>query len=387
MTCAKPLIKPNNPRFSSGPCAKRPGWSCAHLGNATLGRSHRSRQAQQKLAQAIALTRSLLNVPDDYRVAITPGSDTGAIETALWSLLGPRSVDVAAWERFSFDWLKDITEELRLPDVRSFTAPYGSLPDLSQIDFDHDFVFVWNGTTSGVRLPHSHFIPDARAGLTICDATSAIFAQPFDFSKLDVTTFSWQKVIGGEAGYGMIILSPRAIKRLKQHRPAWPVPKLFRIAHDGQINEGLFNGETINTPSLLVVEDYLDALRWAASIGGIDALAARADASADAVATWVDKTPWIDFLAKDPATRANTGVCLIFSDECFAKSETARANLATKMIAMIEKEGAGYDFGAYRFAPPGFRIWCGSTVETSDVQAFLPWLDWAYCHISMTSGS
>ena len=378
MSTPKPGSKPANPRFSSGPCAKRPGWSFEALSGAALGRSHRSKAGKEKLKQAIDLTREVLRVPADYRIGIVPASDTGAVEMALWSLLGPRGVDVAAWESFSADWVTDVLKQLRLENARSFTAPFGELPDLSQINFDNDFVFAWNGTTAGVRVPSGDFIPADRKGLTICDATSAAFAQNLDFAKLDVTTYSWQKVMGGEAAHGMLILSPRAVERLESHTPSWPMPKIFRMTSKGKLIEGIFEGDTINTPSMLAVEDYLDTLTWAKSIGGLDALRARCDASADVVADWVARTPWIDFLAKDPATRSNTGVCVIFSDESAAQSPEAKAALAKNMVAMIEKEGAGYDFGAYRDAPPGFRIWCGATVEASDVAALTQWLDWAY---------
>lgn len=377
---AKPGNKPDNPRFSSGPCSKRPGWSPEGLHGAALGRSHRSTAGRDKLARAIELTRATLRVPAEHRIAIVPASDTGAIEMALWSLLGARRVAVAAWESFSADWLFDVVRELRLPDVRSHVAPYGALPDLSQVDFDNDFVFVWNGTTSGVRVPDAGFIPHDRKGLTICDATSAAFAQPLDFSRLDVVTFSWQKALGGEAGHGVLILSPRALARLESFRPAWPIPKIFRLTKEGRVNDALFRDETINTPSMLAVEDYLDALSWARAIGGLDALFARCDANAAAVAAWIARTPWIDFLARDPTTRSNTSVCMIFNDKCPAKTPEARAALAQKMTAMIEVEGAGYDFGAYRAAPPGFRIWCGPTIETADLEAFFPWLDWAYAN-------
>jgi len=307
-----------------------------------------------------------------------PASDTGAVEIALWSLLGPRGVDVVAWESFSKDWVNDVLNQLKIEKARSLVASYGELPDLSRIDFDNDLVFAWNGTTSGVRVPNADFIPSDRKGLTICDATSAAFAQPLDFAKLDVTTYSWQKVLGGEAAHGMLILSPRAVERLESYAPPWPMPKIFRLTKKGKLNEGIFQGETINTPSLLAVEDYLDALSWAKSIGGLEALFARCDANAGAVADWVEKTPWIDFLAKAPAIRSNTSVCLVFSGERAATGADAQAALAKKMVAMIEKEGAGYDFGAYRDAPPGFRIWCGATVETSDVALLTRWLDWAY---------
>jgi len=297
---------------------------------------------------------------------------------ALWSLLGPRGVEVAAWESFSKDWVTDVLDQLGIEGARSHVAPFGELPDLSQIDFDNDFVFAWNGTTSGVRVPSADFIPADRKGMTICDATSAAFAQPLDFAKLDAVTYSWQKVLGGEAAHGMLILSPRAVERLESHTPAWPMPKIFRLAKNGKLNEGIFKGETINTPSMLCVEDYLDALNWAKSIGGLDALFARANANAAVVAEWVEKTPWIEHLAKDPATRSNTSVCLAFSDASAAKKAEARTALAKAMVAMIEKEGAGYDFGAYRDAPPGFRVWCGATVEAADVALLTQWLDWAY---------
>ena len=375
---AKPAAKPANPCFTSGPCAKRPGWALTNLAGAALGRSHRSKAGKEKLAQAIALTRKTLGVPADYRIGIVPASDTGAVEIALWSLLGPRGVDVVAWESFSKDWVNDVLNQLKIEKARSLAAPYGELPDLTQIDFDNDVVFAWNGTTSGVRAPNADFIPADREGLTICDATSAAFAQPLDFAKLDVTTYSWQKVLGGEAAHGMLILSPRAVERLESYAPPWPMPKIFRLTKQGKLNEGIFQGETINTPSLLAVEDYLDALSWAQSIGGLEALFARCDANAQAVGDWVAKTPWVDFLARDPATRSNTSVCLIFSAESAATDANAQATLAKKMIAMIESEGAGYDFGAYRDAPPGFRIWCGATVETADVALLTKWLDWAY---------
>ncbi|HEY8124932.1 MAG TPA: phosphoserine transaminase [Methylocystis sp.] len=375
---AKPGAKPANPCFSSGPCAKRPGWALANLAGAALGRSHRSKPGKEKLARAIAATRETLRVPADYRIGIVPASDTGAVEIALWSLLGPRGVDVVAWESFSKDWVNDVLNQLKIEKARSLAAPFGELPDLSQIDFDNDVVFAWNGTTSGVRAPNADFIPADRKGLTICDATSAAFAQPLDFAKLDVTTYSWQKVLGGEAAHGMLILSPRAVERLESYAPPWPMPKIFRLTKKGKLNEGIFQGETINTPSLLAVEDYLDALSWAQSIGGLEALFARSNANAQAVGDWVARTPWIDFLAKNPATRSNTSVCLVFPDESAAKNVETQAALAKKMIAMIEKECAGYDFGAYRDAPPGFRIWCGATVETGDVALLTQWLDWAY---------
>jgi phosphoserine aminotransferase len=377
MTTQKPAAKPANPRFSSGPCAKRPGWSLAALQDAALGRSHRSRLGKSKLAEAIDLTRELLRVPADYRIGVVPASDTGAVEMALWSLLGPRPVDVVAWESFSNDWVLDVVKELKIETARALTAPFGQLPDLSKINFAHDVVFAWNGTTSGVRVPNSDFIPADRAGLTICDATSAAFAQNLDFAKLDVTTFSWQKVMGGEAAHGVLILSPRAVERLESYTPPWPMPKIFRITKKGKLNEGIFKGETINTPSMLCVEDYLDTLKWGRSLGGLPALMARADANAKAVADWVAKTPWIDYLATDPATRSNTSVCLAFAPGAVASPE-AGAALAKAMVSRIEKEDAAYDIGAYRDAPSGFRIWCGATVEAGDVALLTQWLDWAY---------
>ncbi len=374
----KPNLKPANPCFSSGPCAKRPGWNPSALLGALVGRSHRSHAGREKLAQAIALTRTVLCPPENYQIAIVPASDTGAMEMALWSLLGPRPVDVAVWESFTSDWAKDIVEQLKLSDTRVFQAPYGALPDLSAINFKHDFVFAWNGTTSGVRIPDADFIPHDRQGLTICDATSAAFAQQLDFAKLDVVTFSWQKVLGGEAAHGVIILSPRARQRLETHHPTWPVPKIFRLAVNGLVNDEIFKGQTINTPSLLAVEDYIDTLNWAQHIGGLPSLIARADETAKIVEAWVEKTPWIEFLAIDPATRSNTAVCLQFSSLSGLETQTQRYNCAKRMQEMIEAEGAGYDFGAYRSAPPGFRIWCGATVESANVAALLPWLDWAY---------
>jgi phosphoserine aminotransferase len=379
MTNAKPSVRPADPRFSSGPCAKRPGWSLDNLSGATLGRSHRSPAGTAKLKQAIDLTREVLRVPSDYRIGIVPASDTGAMEIALWSLIGARGVDIAAWESFSADWVNDVVEQLKPAGVRSFVAPYGELPDLSQLDFDHDVVFAWNGTTSGVRVPSADFIPVDRKGLTICDATSAAFAQPLDFAKLDVVTYSWQKVLGGEAAHGMLILSPRAVERLESYTPAWPMPKIFRLTRKGKLNEGIFEGQTINTPSLLCVEDYLDALNWAKSIGGLDALFARTDANAKVVADWVARTQWIDFLAKDPATRSNTSICLIFVDPLLtSRSKEEQAAFAKSVVSLVEKEQAGFDFGAYRDAPPGLRIWCGATVEASDVAALTAWIDWGY---------
>ncbi|CAN2534021.1 Phosphoserine+aminotransferase [Methylocapsa aurea] len=379
MPIQKPGVKPADPRFSSGPCSKRPGWTLDSLSGAALGRSHRSPAGKAKLKEAIDLTREVLRVPASHRIAIVPASDTGAVEMALWSLIGARGVDVAAWESFSSDWVTDIIEQLKPGAARSFVAPFGELPDLSKIDFDNDFVFAWNGTTAGVRVPNADFIPADRKGLTICDATSAAFAQPLDFAKLDVVTYSWQKVMGGEAAHGMLILSPRAVERLESYTPAWPLPKIFRLTKNGKLVESIFEGDTINTPSMLCVEDYLDTLKWAKSIGGLDALFARANANAAVVADWVEKTSWFTHLAQDPATRSNTGVCLVFADPAIAaKSRPEQSALAARIVGLVEKEGAGFDFGAYRDAPPGLRIWCGATVEASDVAALTRWIDWAY---------
>jgi len=378
-TFAKPDLRPANPHFSSGPCAKRPGWSVEALKGAALGRSHRAKLGKSKLAEAIDLTREVLQVPAGYRIGIVPASDTGAVEMALWSLLGARGVDMVAWESFGAGWVTDVVKQLKLPDVRKFEAPYGALPDLARLDFDRDVVFTWNGTTSGVRVPNGDFIPADRKGLTICDATSAAFAQRLDFDKLDVVTFSWQKVLGGEGAHGMLILSPRAVERLETYAPAWPLPKIFRMTKGGKLIEGIFKGETINTPSMLAVEDYLDALKWAKSIGGLDALVARADANFGVVDAFVAKSPWLGHLAADPATRSNTSVCLSIVDaDVAALDADGQAAFAKGLAAALDKEGVAFDIGAYRDAPPGLRIWCGATVETSDLEALMPWLDWAF---------
>ncbi|MGP2494080.1 phosphoserine transaminase [Mesorhizobium sp. PUT5] len=378
-TFTKPDLRPANPHFSSGPCAKRPGWSVEALKGAALGRSHRAKLGKSKLAEAIDLTREVLQVPAGYRIGIVPASDTGAVEMALWSLLGARGVDMVAWESFGAGWVTDVVKQLKLPDVRKFEAPYGALPDLARLDFDRDVVFTWNGTTSGVRVPNGDFIPADRKGLTICDATSAAFAQRLDFDKLDVVTFSWQKVLGGEGAHGMLILSPRAVERLETYAPAWPLPKIFRMTKGGKLIEGIFKGETINTPSMLAVEDYLDALKWAKSIGGLDALVARADANFGVVNAFVAKSPWLGHLAADPATRSNTSVCLSIVDaDVAALDADGQAAFAKGLAAALDKEGVAFDIGAYRDAPPGLRIWCGATVETSDLQALMPWLDWAF---------
>ena len=376
---AEPAVRPENPRFSSGPCAKRPGWSAAALSDAPLGRSHRAKPGKVKLAEAIDLTRDVLQVPADYRIGIVPASDTGAVEMAMWSLLGPRGVDLLAWESFGSGWVSDAVKQLRLADTRTIEAPYGELPDLSTVDFTRDVVFTWNGTTSCVRVPDADWIPADREGLTICDATSAAFAQPLDFAKLDVVTFSWQKALGGEAAHGMLILSPRAVERLESYTPAWPMPKVFRMTKGGKLIEGIFKGETINTPSMLCVEDYIDALKWAKEIGGLKALIARADGNAGAVADWVARTDWVDFLASDPATRSNTSVCLrIVDPRVTGLDAELQAAFAKAMATALDAAGVAYDIGAYRDAPSGFRIWCGATVEQSDVEALLPWLDWAF---------
>jgi phosphoserine aminotransferase len=375
-----PAARPRAPFFSSGPCAKRPGWSLQNLKTDSLGRSHRAKLGKARLKLAIDLTREVLEVPADYRIGIVPASDTGAVEMVLWSTLGARPVDMLAWESFGEGWVTDVVKQLKLSDARVIDAPYGELPDLSQVDTKtRDVVFTWNGTTSGVRVPNADWIAADREGLTICDATSAAFAQRLDFAKLDVVTFSWQKVLGGEAAHGMLILSPRAVERLETYKPAWPLPKIFRMTKGGKLIEGIFEGETINTPSMLAVEDYIDALEWAKSIGGLNALVAKADANAKVVHDWVAKTPWIANLAKVPATASNTSVCLVIADpDVVAKGPEAVAQVAKGITSALEKEGVALDIGAYRDAPPGLRIWCGATVEQSDLEALTPWLDWAF---------
>jgi phosphoserine aminotransferase len=379
MTATKPGVRPATPHFSSGPCAKRPGWSLQNLTDAALGRSHRAKIGKAKLKRAIELTREVLEVPADYRIGIVPASDTGAVEMALWSLLGARPVTMLTWESFGEGWVTDVEKQLKLKDVAVLKAPYGALPDLSKVDFNSDVVFTWNGTTSGVRVPNGDWIAADRKGLTICDATSAAFAQRLDFAKLDVVTFSWQKALGGEGAHGMLILSPRAVERLETYKPAWPLPKIFRLTKGGKINEGVFVGETINTPSMLCVEDYLDTLSWAKSIGGLKALIARADANTKVLADWAAVTPWVDFLAPDAAIRSNTSVCLKVVDPAVTRlSADEQVAFAKSLAAAVEKEGAGYDLGHYRDAPAGLRIWCGATVEKADVEALTPWLDWAF---------
>jgi phosphoserine aminotransferase len=379
MTLAMPAVRPSVPHFSSGPCAKRPGWSPQALKDGLLGRSHRSKPGRAKLKRALDLTREILQIPADYRVAIVPASDTGAIEMALWSLLGPRPVTMLAWESFGEGWVTDVVKELKLKDVTVLKAAYGELPDLARADPATDIVFTWNGTTSGVRVANADWIAADRGGLTICDATSAAFAQPLDWGKLDVITFSWQKAVGGEAAHGMLILSPRAVARLETYTPPWPLPKIFRMTKGGKLNEGIFQGETINTPSMLCLEDYLDALDWAKSIGGLPALRARADANTKIIADWVKRARWIDFLAADLAVRSNTSVCLKVVDPAVNRLPAdAQAAFVKGIAAALDKEGVAYDIDAYRDAPAGLRIWCGSTVERADLEALTLWLDWAY---------
>jgi phosphoserine aminotransferase len=375
-----PAARPRVPFFSSGPCAKRPGWTPEVLKNAPLGRSHRAKAGKSRLKRAIDLTRELLEVPADYRIGIVPASDTGAVEMALWSLLGARGVDMLAWESFGEGWVTDVLKQLKLKDARVIKAAYGELPDLSQVDTRaRDVVFTWNGTTSGVRVANADWIAADREGLTICDATSAAFAQALDWPKLDVVTFSWQKVLGGEAAHGMLILSPRAVERLQTYTPPWPLPKIFRLTSGGKLIEGIFEGDTINTPSMLCVEDYLDALEWAKSLGGLRGLIAKADQNAKVIAHWGATAPWIRNLAKDPATASNTSVCLSIVDpDVVAQGPEAVAAVAKGIAASLEKEGVAYDIGAYRDAPPGLRIWCGATVEAADLEALTPWLDWAF---------
>ncbi len=382
MTGNRPAVRPARPFFSSGPCAKRPGWTPEALNGALLGRSHRSKPGKAKLKDAIDRTRKILGIPEDYRIGIVPASDTGAVEMALWSLLGPLPVDLFAWESFGEDWVTDTVKQLKLKDAQVYKADYGVLPDLKQADPKHDIVFLWNGTTSGVRVPNGDWIADDRLGLTICDATSAAFAMDLPWQKLDVVTFSWQKVLGGEAAHGMLVLSPNAVKRLESYTPHWPLPKIFRMTKGGKLNEGIFVGETINTPSMLALEDYLDALKWAEGIGGLKGLIARADANLAAIATFVKKTDWIDFLAEDPVSRSNTSVCLKIVDPWFTKlTPEAQADAAKKLASLLDKEGVALDIGAYRSAPPGLRIWCGATVDTADLEALMPWLDWAYAQV------
>lgn len=375
----KPADKPERPYFSSGPCAKRPGWSPEALSEACTGRSHRSKPGKARIKETLDRTRQLLNLPDDYRVGIVPGSDTGSVEMALWSLLGACGVDVLAWESFGSGWVTDIVKQLKLADVNVYQADYGELPDLGKVDCDRDVVFTWNGTTSGVRVPDGNWIADGRKGLTICDATSAVFAMELPWDKLDVVTYSWQKVLGGEGAHGMLILSPRAVARLESYTPPWPLPKLFRMTSKGKLIAGIFEGDTINTPSMLCVEDYLDALKWAESLGGLSGLVKRTQANFGLIDAWVARTPWVDFLARVPETRSTTSVCLKIVDPAFTRLPAdEQAAFAKKLASLVDKENVAYDIGAYRDAPPGLRIWAGATVEAEDIERLLPWLDWAY---------
>ncbi len=377
-TWARPEARPARNHFSSGPCAKRPGWSPDILADAVLGRSHRSKPGKARLQLAIDRTRTVLQVPDTHLIGIVPGSDTGAVEMAMWSMLGARPVQLLAFESFGKDWVTDALKQLKL-DAEPLEAAYGRLPDLAQVRRDADLVFTWNGTTSGVRVPNADFIAADREGVTICDATSACFAQALDWSKLDVITFSWQKALGGEAAHGVLILGPRAVERLESYSPPWPLPKLFRMTKSGKLSRDIFEGATINTPSMLCVEDYLDALAWAERTGGLPALIARADANLAVLERWVERTPWVGFLAEDRATRSNTSVCLrVVAPGVTALAPDAQADFAKRLAARLEKEAVAYDIGGYRDAPPGLRIWCGATVDAADVEALTPWLDWAY---------
>ena len=368
----KPTVKPARTHFSSGPCAKRPGWTLDALKGALVGRSHRAKNAKARIKAVIDKTRAILGVPADYKIAIVPASDTGAVEMMLWHTLGARPVDLLAWESFGEGWVTDVVKQLKLKDVRTLNAPYGKLPDLSQVNFDNDVVFTWNGTTSGVRVPNGNWIPADRKGLTICDATSAVFAMDMPWDKLDVVTYSWQKVLGGEAQHGMLIISPRAVQRLESYTPPWPMPKIFRLTSKGKLSEGIFEGDTINTVSMLCVEDALDGLNWAESVGGLKALIARSEANLKALSGWIGGKNWVSFLAEKPDIRSCTSICLAMKD----------ADQAKKMVALLEAEGVAHDIGAYRDAPPGLRIWGGATVDTSDIEKLLPWLDWAYGEVS-----
>ena len=378
----RPTHRPLNPCFSSGPCAKRPGWNVEALGAAPLGRSHRGRLGKARLAEVIERTRDILQIPADYRIGIVPASDTGAVEMCMWSMLGARGVDITGWESFGKGWITDAVNQLKLEDVRVFTAEYGQIPDLSQLDGDRDIVFTWNGTTSGVRVPDGEWIADDRQGLTICDATSGVFAMELPWEKLDVVTYSWQKAMGGEGAHGMLVLSPRAVQRLESYTPPWPLPKLFRMTKGGRIDEALFRGSTINTPSMLCVEDAIDGLRWAESIGGLAELVRRSQVNLACLSAWVESSTWASFLAEDEATRSSTSICLKFVDPWYeslpADAQRAKENA---LVGLLEEEGVAYDIGSYRDAPPGLRIWGGSTVERSDIELLLPWLDWAWSEI------
>ncbi|NMG10394.1 phosphoserine transaminase [Brasilonema sp. UFV-L1] len=377
-----PTTKPRVPNFSSGPCAKRPGWSVSKLENAFVGRSHRSEDGKARIKEVIERSKAILGVPADYRLGIVPASDTGAVEMALWSLLGKYPLDILAWESFGLEWVKDVVDELKLPNLNVLKATYGSLPDLNQVDFSHDVVFLWNGTTSGVRVPNGDWIKDDRQGLTICDATSAVFAMEIPWHKLDVVTYSWQKVLGGEAQHGVIVLSPRAVERLESYQPAWPIPKLFRLAQKGKLIEGIFKGDTINTPSMLCVEDALDGLLWAESIGGLPGLIRRSEANLATIVRWVEQSDWAAFLAQKPETRSCTSICLKIVDDWFTSlSPEKQAESSKKLAKLLAKQEVAFDIASYRSAPPGIRIWGGATVETADIEALLPWLDWAYATV------
>jgi phosphoserine aminotransferase len=388
MSLAKPVVRPTHPCFSSGPCAKRPDWGVDSLAAACVGRSHRSTAGKAKLVEVIERSRALLGVPADYRMAIVPASDTGAVEMALWNLLGSRGVDVLVWESFGATWAADVADELKLPEMRTLEASYGELPDLSQVSFDRDVVFAWNGTTSGVRVPNGDWIEDDRRGLTICDATSAAFAMELPWAKLDVVTYSWQKVLGGEGQHGMLILGPRAVERLENYGPPWPLPKIFRLTKSGKLIDGLFKGETINTPSMLCVEDALDGLAWAERVGGVPALTARAEANLAVIEAWVAGCDWIDFLAGRKAIRSSTSVCLKIADPAVATLDRETRNgIPKKLAALLEAENVGFDIDGYRAAPPGLRIWAGPTVERHDIEALFPWLDWAYAQVRPVSAT
>jgi phosphoserine aminotransferase len=382
---AMPTVRPKHPEFSSGPCAKRPGWSLSALADAPLGRSHRAKIGKAKLKQAIDETRRILGVPNDYRIGIVPASDTGAVEMAMWSMLGARAVTMVAWESFGAGWVTDVVKQLKLADCKTVEAAYGALPDMAALDNDSDIVFTWNGTTSGVRVPNADWIKADRAGLTICDATSAAFAYDLPWDKLDVVTYSWQKVLGGEAAHGMLILSPRAVERLESYKPAWPMPKIFRMTKGGKLIEGIFEGETINTPSMLCVEDYLDALNWATSVGGLKGLITRTQANFSVLQQWMDRSGWIANLADVAETRSTTSVCMKIVDPWFlALPVDQQPNVPKQIAALLDKQSVAYDINGYRDAPPGLRVWCGATVEASDVEALTAWLDWAYASVKQS---
>ena len=382
ITTQKPGIRPQNPNFSSGPCSKRPGWSLEALKDATLGRSHRSKLGKAKLHQVIELSKEILQVPSDYRLGIVPASDTGAFEMAMWTMLGERGVDVLAWESFSQGWLTDVVKQLKLSDVNTYKADYGQIPDLGVVNTDRDVVFAWNGTTSGVRVPNGDWIKDNRQGLTLCDATSAVYAMEIPWHKIDVLTYSWQKVMGGEAAHGVIVLSPRAVERLESYTPDRPLPKIFRLTKGGKLIEGIFQGSTINTPSMLCVEDAIDGLNWAKSIGGLNSLIERSQTNLQVLENWVAKTDWIDFLVADKSIRSNTSICLIIVDSWYKSlTKEEQAVKAKELVSLMDKEGVAYDIGAYRDAPSGLRIWGGATVDSKDMEALTQWLDWGFAQI------